>query len=56
MPDVVQRMQTRLLKKIAAELATLERLVAMVKATPRFAELAKIIESVPGLAEIASPA
>ena len=55
MPDVVQRMQTRLLKKIAAELATLEAaMVAMVKATPRFAELAKIIESVPGLAEITS--
>ena len=54
-PDVVQRMQTRLLKKIAAELATLEAaMVAMVKATPRFAELAKIIESVPGLAEITS--
>jgi transposase len=54
-PDVVQRMQTRLLKKIAAELATLEAaMVAMVKATPRFAELAEIIESVPGLAEVTS--
>ena len=54
-PDVVQRVQTRLLKKIAAELATLEAaMVAMVKATPRFAELAEIIESVPGLAEITS--
>ena len=54
-PDVVQRMQTRLLKKIAVELATLEaEMVAMVKATPRFAELAEIIESVPGLAEITS--
>jgi len=54
-PDVVQKMQARLLKKIAAELATLEAaIVAMVKATPRFAELAEIIESVPGLAEITS--
>jgi transposase len=53
--DVVQRMQARLLRKIAAELATLEAaMVAMVKATPRFAELAEIIESVPGLAEITS--
>jgi transposase len=54
-PDVVQRVQARLLKKIAAERATLEAaMVAMVKATPRFAELADIIESVPGLAEITS--
>ena len=54
-PDVVQRVQTRLLKKIVAELATLEAaMVAMVKATPQFAELAEIIESVPGLAEITS--
>ena len=54
-PDVVQKVQARLLNKIAAELATLEAaMVAMVKATPRFAELADIIESVPGLAEITS--
>jgi len=44
-------MQARLLKKIAAELATLEvAIAALVKVTPRFAELAEIIESVPGLA------
>jgi len=56
-PEVVQRMQARLLKKIAAELATLEvAMVAMVKATPRFAELAEIIESVPGVAGITSAA
>jgi transposase len=55
LPDVVQRVQARLLKKIVAELATLEAaMVALVKATPRFAELAEIIESVPGLAEITS--
>jgi transposase len=54
-PNVVQRVQMRLLKKIGAELATLEAaMVAMVKATPRFAEIAEIIESVPGLAEITS--
>ena len=50
-PDVVQKMQARLLKKIAAELATLEvAIAAKVKATPHFAGLAEIIESVPGLA------
>jgi transposase len=54
-PDLVQRVQARLLKKIAAELATLEAaMVVMVKATPRFAELAELIESVPGLAGITS--
>jgi transposase len=54
-PGAVKRMQTRLLKKIAAEIATLEvAMVALVKATPRFAELGEIIESVPGLAVIAS--
>jgi transposase len=51
LPDVVQRVHARLLKKIAAELATLGvAIAALVKATPRFAELAEIIESVPGLA------
>jgi transposase len=50
-PDVVQRMHARLLKKIAVEVATLEvAIAAMIKATPHFAELAEIIESVPGLA------
>jgi transposase len=54
-PEPVQRMHARLLKKIAAELATLEvAIAAKVKATPYFAELAEIIESVPGLAEITS--
>lgn len=54
-PDVVQKMQARLLKKIALEIAKLEAAIAaMIKATPRFAELAEIIESVPGLAEITS--
>lgn len=54
-PEAVKRMQARLLKKIAAEMTALEvEIVAQVRATPRFAELAKIIESVPGLAEITS--
>ncbi|MGH6796131.1 MAG: IS110 family transposase [Methylocella sp.] len=49
-PEVVQKMQGRLLKKIALELAGLEAVIAvMIKATAHFAELAEIIESVPGL-------
>jgi transposase len=49
-PNVVQRVQARLLKKIAAEVAALEAAIAaMVKTTPHFTELAEIIESVPGL-------
>ena len=45
-----RKMQARLLKKIARELARLEAAIAaMIKATPHFAELAEIIESVPGL-------
>jgi transposase len=54
-PDVVQKMQKRLLKNIALEIAKLKAaIVAMVKATPHFAELAEIIESVPGLGRITS--
>ncbi len=54
-PDVVQNMQARLLKRIAGEVAKLEAAIAaLVKATPHFAELAGIIESVPGLAETTS--
>jgi transposase len=54
-PEVVQKMQARLLKKIAVEVAKLEAAIAaMVEATPHFAELAEIIESVPGLGEITS--
>jgi transposase len=49
-PDVVQRMQARLLKKIALEVAKLEAAIAaMIKTTAHFTELAEIIESVPGL-------
>ena len=54
-PDVVQKMQARLLKKIAVEVVKLETAIAaQVKATPHFAELAEIIESVPGLGKITS--
>jgi len=46
-----QRMQARLLKKMAAEIAALEAAIeAKVRTTRHFAELAEIIESVPGLA------
>jgi transposase len=49
-PEVVQKMQARLLKNITLEVARLEAAIAaMIKATPHFAELAAIIESVPGL-------
>ena len=54
-PELVQRMQARLLKKIALEMTRLEAAIAaMIKATPHFAERAEIIESVPGLGEITS--
>lgn len=50
-PGAVQKMQARLLKKMAAEIAALEAAIeAQVRTTPHFAELAEIIESVPGLA------
>jgi len=56
-PEAVQKMHARMLKKIAVEIAKLETVIAaMIKATPRFAELAEIIESVPGLAETTSSA
>jgi len=54
-PEVVQKMQVRLLKDIALEIARLEAAIAgLIKATPHFTELAEIIESVPGLAEVTS--
>jgi transposase len=54
-PDVVRKMHARLFKQITLEIAKLEAAIAaMVKATTQFAELAEIIESVPGLGEIAS--
>jgi transposase len=54
-PDQVQQMHARLLKKIALEVVKLEAAITtLIKATPRFAELAEIIESVPGLGEVTS--
>lgn len=51
-PEVVEKMQGRLLKQIALEIAKLgAAIAALIKATPRFAELAEIIQSVPGLGE-----
>jgi transposase len=51
-PDVVQKSHAPLLKKIALEIAKLEAAIAtLIKATAHFAELAAIIESVPGLGE-----
>jgi transposase len=53
--EQVQKMHARLLKKIAVEVARLEAAItALIKATPHFAELAEIIESVPGLGQITS--
>ncbi len=52
-PEPVQKMQARLLR--AREIAELEAAIAaMIKATAHFAELAEIIESVPGLGPITS--
>ena len=54
-PEVVQKMQARLLRNIALEIAKLEAAItALVKATPHFVELAEIIESVPGLGKATS--
>jgi transposase len=54
-PQVVKQMHARLLKNITAELAKLKAaIIALIKATPDFAKLADIIESVPGLSCITS--
>jgi len=54
-PIPVRKMHERLLKAIALEVAKLETAIAaMIKATPDLAELAAIIESVPGLGKITS--
>lgn len=54
-PEAVQKMQVRLLKRIAGEVAKLEAAIAaLIKATPHLAELAEIIESVPGLGKTTS--
>ncbi|HTO63309.1 MAG TPA: IS110 family transposase [Bradyrhizobium sp.] len=54
-PAAVQRMQARILKSIAAETAKLEvAIAAMIKTVPHFAARAEIIESVPGLGDVAA--
>ena len=54
-PEVVQKMQGRLLKQIASEVARLEAAIAaQVKSNQHFAELAEIIESVPGIGKTTS--
>jgi transposase len=57
LPAAVQRIHARILKTIAVELVRLEAAIsAMIQATPHFAGLAEIIESVPGLARNTSAA
>ena len=54
-PAAVQRMHARISKMIAVELVKIEAAIAaMIQATPRFAELAEIIESVPGIGRTTS--
>src|SRR3981189_2397145 len=56
-PAAVQRIHARISKTIAIELVKIEAAItALIQATPHFAELAEIIESVPGLARTTSAA
>src|SRR5450432_724141 len=56
-PAAVQRIHARISKTIAVELVKIEaEISALIQATPHFAELAEIIESVPGLARTTSAA
>jgi transposase len=56
-PAAVQRMHARILKTITVELVKFEAAIAaMIQATPRFTELAEIIESVPGIGRTTSAA
>jgi transposase len=49
-PAAVQRIHARISKTIAVELVRIEaEISAMIQATPHFAELSEIIESVPGI-------
>ena len=57
LPATVQRIHARISKTIAAELVKFEAAItALVQATPHFAELAEIIESVPGIGRTTSAA
>ena len=54
-PAAVQRIQARISETIAVELVKIEaEITALIQATPHFAELAEIIESVPGIGRITS--
>ena len=54
-PAAVQRIQARISKTIAVGLVKIEaEITALIQATPHFAELAEIIESVPGIGRITS--
>jgi transposase len=54
-PESVQKVHARILKRLATEITRLEAAIsAKINATPDFAERAEIIESVPGLAETTS--
>jgi transposase len=56
-PAAVQRIHARISKTIAVELVKIEaEITALIQATPHFAELAEIIESVPGLGRVTSAA
>jgi transposase len=56
-PAAVQRIHARISKTIAVELVKIEaEITALIQATPDFAELAEIIESVPGLGRTTSAA
>lgn len=57
LPAAVQRIHARISKTITVELVKIEaEITALIQATPHFAELAEIIESVPGLARTTSAA
>jgi transposase len=56
-PAAVRRMHARMSKMIAVELVKIEaEITALIEATPPFAELAEIIESVPGIGRVTSAA
>ena len=56
-PAAVQRIHARISKTIAIELVKIEAAItALIQATPHFAELAEIIESVPGIGRTTSAA
>jgi transposase len=57
LPVTVQRSHARISKALAVELVKIEaEITALIQATPHFAELAEIIESVPGLGPVTSAA